>query len=105
MYYFNLFFFLLRLWHVEVPRPGTEPCHSNDTRSFNCQATRELLILFFKFLFIFMLSLGPHLWHIIVPGLGVELELQLLAYTTATATSDLSRVCELHHSNARSLIY
>ena len=32
-----------------------------------------------------------------IPRLGVELELQLLAYTTATATSDPSRVCNLHH--------
>ena len=30
-----------------------------------------------------------------VPRLGVELE---LAYTTATATPDLSCVCDLHHS-------
>ena len=34
-----------------------------------------------------------------VPKLGVELELQLLAYTTATATQDLSHVCNLHHSS------
>ena len=33
-----------------------------------------------------------------VPRLGVKLELQLLAYTTATVTPDLSRVCNLHHS-------
>ena len=32
-----------------------------------------------------------------VPGLGVESELQLLAYTTATATPDPSPVCNLHH--------
>ena len=31
-----------------------------------------------------------HLWHMEVPGSGIELELQLLAYTTATATLDLS---------------
>ena len=30
---------------------------------------------------------------------GVELELQLLAYTTATAMLDLSRICYLHHSS------
>ena len=30
-----------------------------------------------------------------VPRLGDELELQLLAYTTATATQDLSRICDL----------
>ena len=36
-----------------------------------------------------------------VPRLGVELELQLLAYTTATATAtpDLSCLCDLHHSS------
>ena len=32
-----------------------------------------------------------------VPRLGVELELQLLAYTAATAVQDLSRICDLHH--------
>ena len=34
-----------------------------------------------------------------VPRLGVELELQLPAYTTATAMLDLSYVCDLHHSS------
>ena len=31
------------------------------------------------------------------PRLGVELELQLLAYATSTATQDPSHVCDLHH--------
>ena len=34
-----------------------------------------------------------------VPRLGVESELQLLAYATATATWDPSHVCDLHHSS------
>ena len=34
-----------------------------------------------------------------VPRLGVRWELQLLAYTTATATWDLSHICNLHHSS------
>ena len=34
-----------------------------------------------------------------VPRLGVELELQPSAYTTATATGDLSHTCDLHHSS------
>ena len=33
-----------------------------------------------------------------IPSLGVELELQLLAYVTATATQDPSWICDLHHS-------
>ena len=31
--------------------------------------------------------------------LGIELELQLQAYTTVTATSDPSRICNLHHNS------
>ena len=42
-----------------------------------------------SFLFFF---LGPHLQHMDIPRLGVELELQLLAYTTATAMRDLSHI-------------
>ena len=34
-----------------------------------------------------------------VPRLEVESELQLLAYTTATATSDPSHICDLHCSS------
>ena len=34
-----------------------------------------------------------------IPRLGVKSELQLLAYTTAIATQDLSHVCSLHHSS------
>ena len=34
-----------------------------------------------------------------VPRLGIELELYLQAYTTATATPDPSRVCNLHCSS------
>ena len=40
--------------------------------------------------FFFFVFVGPHLRHMEVPRLGVELELQLLAYATATAMPDLS---------------
>ena len=39
-----------------------------------------------------------------VPRLGVESELQPLAHTTATATQDLSHVCDLYHSPRQHLI-
>ena len=39
-----------------------------------------------------------------VPRLGVESELQLLAYTTTTATPDPSCVCNLHHSSRQQQI-
>ena len=37
--------------------------------------------------------------------LGVELELQLLAYTTATTMPDPSHVCALHHSSQQCWIF
>ena len=45
--------------------------------------------------------LGLHLWCMEVPRLGVQLELQLLDYFTATAISDPSHVCKLHHSSRK----
>jgi len=52
--------------------------------------------LFDSFFFFFS---GLRLRHMEVPGLGVELELQLPAYTTATAMWDPSCICDLHHSS------
>ena len=61
------------------------------TRQFS---TEVLFTYLFTALF-----LGSHPWHMEVPRLGVKLELQLPVYTTATATPDPSRVCDLHHSS------
>ena len=44
----------------------------------------------------FSFSLGLHPWHMEVPRLGVELELQLPSYTTAR--TDLSHIHDLHSS-------
>lgn len=44
-------------------------------------------------------SLGLHPWHMEVPRLGVELELQSLAYARATAMPYLNHVCNLNHSS------
>ena len=43
----------------------------------------------------FFFFLGPHLRHMEVPMLGVDSELQLPAYTTATATWDPNHICDL----------
>ena len=43
--------------------------------------------------------LGSHSRHMEAPRQGVKPELQLAAYTTATATPDPSRICDLHHSS------
>ena len=59
----------------------------------------HIIITSFFFFFNFAFLLGPHPWHIEVPRLGVELELQLLDYAKATAIRELSHVCDLHHSS------
>ena len=56
-----------------------------------------MLISFFLF-FPLSVFLGQPLQHTEVPRLGVKSELQLPAYTRATTTQDLSRVCDLYHS-------
>ena len=61
-----------------------------------CFMTIMMVFLSQKPLFVFF-YLGLHLWYMEVPRLG---ELQLLAYTTATATWDPSFICNQHHSMA-----
>ena len=55
--------------------------------------------------FIFFGFLGPHLWYMEVPRLGVESELQLPADTTATAIQDQSPVWNLHHNSWQCQIF
>ena len=63
-------------------------------------------VIQFTHLFTYFCFLGLHLQHVEVPRLGIESELQLLAYTTATAMRDLSHVWNLcHRSFARSLTH
>ena len=50
----------------------------------------ELFLVFFSFMDVL--------------SLGVKLELQLSAYDTATATWDLSHICDLHHSSEQHCI-
>ena len=47
----------------------------------------------------FLSFLGLYLRHMEVPSLGVQSELEPLAYTTATATWGPSCICDLHHSS------
>ena len=51
--------------------------------------------VYFYFI-LFFCFLGPHQRHMEVPRLGVGSAMQLLAYLTATATQDPSRVFDLH---------
>ena len=60
---------------------------------------------FFDFILYFFVFLGVHPWHMEVPRLGVEWELQLLATATATVMQDLSRICDLHHSSRQCRVH
>ena len=57
----------------------------------------DVIYIIFYIVVFFFLGLHPH--HMEVPRLGVKLGPQLLAYTTVTATQDLSWVYDLHHSS------
>ena len=46
-----------------------------------------IIVGFFVVFFFFFFFFAPHLWPMEVPRLGVESELEPLAYITATATS------------------
>jgi len=54
-----------------------------------CLILESMLRTFLKF----------HPQHVEVPMVGVEWELQLLAYTIATPMQDPSHICDLHHSS------
>ena len=43
--------------------------------------------------------LWPQMWHMVFPGRGVKSELQLLVYTTATATQGPSHSSNLPHGS------
>ena len=61
--------------------------------------TKKLDKIFYFLIFLTFGLLGPHPRHMEVPRLRVELELQLMAYTIATAAWDLSHVCKPYHSS------
>ena len=54
-------------------------------------------VIFLLLFFVVVFRAAP--WHMEVSRLGVKLDLQLLVYTTATATWDLRLICHLYHSS------
>ena len=61
--------------------------------------TKNEIVCTSIFFFFFSVFLGPCLWHMEVPRLEVESELQLPVYPTATEMPDPRRVCNLHQSS------
>ena len=56
------------------------------------------------YLYLYFCFLGPHPGHTEIPRLGVELDLQLLAYATATANTESKPHCNLHRSSQQGRI-
>ena len=74
-------------------------CKVSNYKNFlkETQKIYMILGLAMRFLVLFFHFLGPHLWHMEVPRLGVESQLQPPLQATATATQDLISICNLHH--------
>ena len=90
------------------PSPGPQGAGVAEARLgpfSGCWCHWAALWVFFFFLFGFgvcvcvCVCLETHPLHMEVPRLGVKLELQPPAYTTAPATRDPSCICNLHHSS------
>ena len=74
-----------------------------DSRNTNARDTGQVSLYIFTFVFIFFFSV-LHLRHMDFSRVGVESELQLLAYATAIAMPDPSYVCNLHHNSGQGQI-
>ena len=70
--------------------------------SLDSMTILTILILLVLFFFVF---LELHLQHMEVPSLGVELELQLPAYTTVPGIQATSMTYTIAHGNAVSLTH
>ena len=87
-------------WDRVPPRSQllcTGKCFSLDL-GHNISSSLSLYVCVCVCVYVFVF-LGPHPWHMEVPRLGVESELQLPAYATATATPDRSHIWELPRSS------
>ena len=81
----------LLLWSLFI----TLPLLSWTRHSHMCRSVSGLFFFFLSVCLysLFFFFLQPHLQQMEVPGPGAESELQLMAYTTATATLDLTYIC------------
>ena len=83
---------------VKKGGPWPQAISSEEASPAPPSSDRKALVLVFCFCFCFCF-LGPQVQPMEVPRLEVESDLQPPAYTIATATWDLRRICDLHHSS------
>ena len=101
----HLPYFSLQVWGpfisvdltVIIGFPGYEFLPSFSALSQKFWSHPDSFLSLLVCLFVLLFRVYP--WHMEVPRLGVQSELQLPAYATATATSDPSCICNVHHSS------
>ena len=83
--------FVKQRWQNQHPSRGALEANKVLSSFAFLSSTSPFVCLFvFPFNFCCLIFLGLHPRHMEVPRLGVQLELQPLAYATATATPDLN---------------
>ena len=90
-------------WHCSVETFLPKPVQPSSTQTLLLFSSAGLFIQLFvrnrSFILFILFFSALHQWHMEVPRLGVESELQLPAYNTATVSPDLSHNCDLHNSS------
>ena len=82
----HFFFFFGHACGIKFSGRGWNPSHQGQQiLNMLCHQGTPKCAFIFILIFCF---LGPHLWHMEVPGLEVESEIQLPAYTTAHGNVD-----------------
>ena len=106
-------FFLLgsHLWHMEVPGLWVKLelqllAYTTVAAILDLSCIYDLPLSLYQHRFLFFFCfLGPHSQHMEVLRLGVTSELQLLAYTIATAMQDPSCIGNLYHNSRQHQIH
>ena len=98
IYIYIFFLFLNTLFHHGLSQGNRYSCLCFTIRPYCLSILNVIVCLSISFFHLFICFLGLRPQHVEVPRLGVKSELQLPAYTTATATWDRSHVCDLYHS-------
>ena len=96
----------------KIPQKATRYCNFNvkkvsilllfQTRMEFLYQLRTAFFIISKVIWVFQDNIRG-IWK--SPGQGFKSELQLLAYSTATAMQNLSRICNVHHSSLQRWIF
>ena len=113
MYFYECIFQLFKVYWKSITGEILTSMKSDDTSNLHCpkitgaQQTYDqdhgavLFVSSYRPFYLFFCFLGPHLWHMEAPRLGVKLGYSCWPTPTATAMPDLSHIFDLHHSSLK----